>query len=297
MPETILSSDEHHVYIETSLTDDTEYLRALNGVEEVRVANGPHLMKRFPASRFICDPAAINTRVHAHRSGPSVTVFGMSGYSTLTGERCAQLEIEPGEYEALVSSCYAGALQHVQHTLPAAARLRIVDGAADIGIDKLARHVAMQLGIDVLSFNCPEYLWWVDNAAEGQPVCVCADKDTYAHTYINALDILFAANGGPVSYQKDIYAATQTGGRVRVIPLDALRALGARTRAYTDDGKVLDAIAALAHSFPSMSVYPIEVEQAADKYEAIRRYLGEMLTGLIRPTLPIELRYPNPATS
>lgn len=241
-----------------------EYLLELPGVTVMD--DGSTLCKLFPGDRFKITPDEIQAVIAQHRTGRDVIVLGFSGYSVLNAARCEALHIRLGEYEAACVGMFAASINGVR-TKVYNPDVRIIYGSSDTGVDRVIEDVATRINCPLIGISCPEYLWWV-NAEKGPIICVTPDKQEYCDTYIQGLDILFAANGGPVSYDMDIRAATHFAKRVIVV--DVLRTLGARIQGFDKDNNVLDAAAAIQERLALISAGDEWVQRENDPYEAMK---------------------------
>jgi len=166
--------------------------------------------------------------------------------------------------------------------------VRIIYGSSDMGVDKAIEQVATHINCPLLGISCPEYLWYV-NADKGPTICVAENTEEYCNTYIKGLDILFAANGGPVSYEMDIRAATRFAKRVIIV--DVLRTLGARIQGFDQDNKVLDAAAALQERLALISSGDEWVNKEGDAYEAMTDRLITRVVTFARQLVSPERAY------
>jgi hypothetical protein len=262
-----------------------DYKANLPGV----VVHGNTIRKEFPVERFLLNQGEIDAAVARHREGTDVIVLGFSGYSMLDAERCAQLNIRLGEYEAASVGMVAACVDGVRSKL-GDPPIRFVYGSSDLGIDRSIEEVCTSEGCDLLGFSCPNYLWWVDNSEEGPTICIMPDESQYADAYVRALDILFAMNGGKVSYEMDILAATRYHKRVAVV--DVLRTLGARSQGFDHKGNVLDAAAALAERLRLITPGDEFVQKGdGDTFAETQRKLVTSVVGLARGIVSPDTAY------
>jgi len=272
-------------YVLTAPIEGNESLRKVSGVNE---SNGV-FSKNFPRGRFISTKKAITDAVARHREGVDVVVSGMSGYSELGAERCTALNIQPGRYESLASSLLISSLRAQKREIRGI-NARLVYGSSGVGVDLVTQNVAAKEGIPLLGFTCPEYLWWVSNESVGPTICICRDEAEYCKQYVGALDILFAANGGEVSFNMDLLAATRM--HKRVIGLNVLQTLGANTPAYTPEGKVADAIGALNYGLSIIDLGSVVVTRSPDPFPAIKQRFCETVVGITRGLVSGSRAYP-----
>ncbi len=255
--------------------EGNEYLREIQGVTE----RDGNFFKKFPRTRFTAIHADIKKAIAQHRKGEDVVVYGMSGYSLLGKERCAGLNIKSGQYEAMVSSLLIQSIRAQQESIRGI-NIRLAYGSSATGVDLEIENVARKENIPLLGFTCPDYLWWVNNSPDGPMICICKDKNDYCEQYIGALDILFAANGGPVSYQMDIKAATEHFKPI--IALNVLQVLGASTPAFTPDGKVADAVGVLNKMYNIINFSPSSATTVPDLYPAVSKQFCATVVGITR---------------
>lgn len=283
-----------YLILEDEVREDNKYLAHVSGVEIVgRIL----YRKSFPGDRFLTDRDQIVAAIKQHREGNNVVLLGFSGYSDLNEKRCADLNIRVGEYEkasvGLIEACVHGLRRELGNPT-----IKFVHGSSDMGIDQSIEAVCLAMECERLGFSCPEYLWWV-NSATGPTVCVMTkenalspvgtNEQAYCDAYVQAVDILFAANGGKVSYEMDVRAATLY--HKRVVILDVLRTLGARIQGFDQSGKVLDAAAAFVERFHIIHAGDALFQSPNDIFKATREALVERIVGLARNIVSPEMAY------
>lgn len=279
-----LFATETELVLQRPWENGREYLLD-HGAE--KIGKPARLAKRFPRSRFLATQAEIERRLTIFHENTDF-VSGMSGYSELNQQRCAELGIRVGEYESAVVGLMQSAINRVRKRM-SRARYGLVYGAADMGVDHSIEVVAKKENLPLIGFNCLDYLWYVDNAVEGPFICVYRTKDEYCHAYVDACDLLMASNGGQVSYQKDIIAATQR--MIPVLPIDVIGMLGASIPAFKPDGKTVnDAVGALLHVMRLIG-FQERGGLAEDRYTQVADAFASAVVARAREVIPPAYAY------
>jgi hypothetical protein len=276
-----LSIDGSEIVLERPYNKDCAYLADYGAIKK-----GNLLTKRFPRSRFLILENEIKARLEIFQETCDF-VSGMSGYSELNATRCAELGIRVGQYEAAVTGLMTSAINRVRAKIPKA-RYGLVYGSSALGVDLAIENVAAEQNLPLIGFTCPEYLWYVSNNSEGPHVCVMKTKTDYCHAYVENCNLLMASNGGAVSYQKDIIAATMR--MIPVLPINVIGMLGASIPAFKPDGSVNDAVGALLHVMRLVS-FQTQQGLADDRYDHAANEFANAVTARAREVVPPQYAY------
>jgi len=111
-----------------------------------------------------------------------------------------------------------------------------------MGVDQAVIEIAGKMNIIQLGHSCPEFMMYVKD--DDIPVYVAEDREAYADSFINSLDILIAANGRYHAFQHDIDAAFKK--LKYVLPVNVIRSISTTggPPAIGPDGKIEDAVTA-----------------------------------------------------
>lgn len=249
------------------------------------------LMKCFPAERFFWSTEDVAQITATFRRSCDF-ISGMSGYSALSLTRCNELGIRPGSYEEAVYGIFMSGVTRFRDELGEGLVYGIVHGSSDTGVDLAVQRAATEQKVPQLGFTCLEYLWYVDNAADGCNICILRTKEEYGLAYVHACDVLMAANGGPVSYDMDIAAATRA--HIPVIPVDVLGMLGTSVPPFkvVDGRKVVnDAAAAIIFAVRLIDMHTT-LSNASDRYRAVSASFAEAVVARAREVVPVASAYP-----
>lgn len=175
-------------------------------------------------------------------AGRNVIRIGMTGYSSITDEDCAAWGIKVGAYDVACGAILTKMVMHLRENFPGC-RIKVVHGASNMGIDKVIIEVAKRLNLDMVGFNCLEWLFYVKDD-DDFPVYVASNKAQYADAFIRNLDILLSAGGRIQALEHDMLAAIKYNKRL--IILNLLKTLSANGGPPARDGagRILDASAA-----------------------------------------------------
>ena len=176
------------------------------------------------------------------RNAPDVITIGMTGYSALKDEQCRQWGIKPGAYEAACAGILAHTIRMLQRKFEGA-RIKVTHGASDLGIDKVVIGVARQLNLDQLGFNCPGWMWYVND--DDIPVYVARDKEAYGDRFVRHTDILLSVGGRDQSLISDITAAIKYGKCLITCPVMQAISSNGGPPSRDGEGKIQDATKAL----------------------------------------------------
>lgn len=230
-------------------------------------------------------PDQYDLAVAQNLTGKNVIRLGANGYSKLTPERCAAWGIQPGAYEA---ACF-GLLSYMYEALCAdfpGVDIRFVNGASNVGIDKVLIQVAQTYNRYQLGHSCPGFMFYVD-PDDGVPVYVGATKEQYADAFIRSLNILVACNGGEQAFVHDISAMFRH--KRHLIPVNVIRSISTcGGPPAVVDGRVEDAVAAFEQHVHTMTQ---ALYQASDPYLAITRHVTQAASQIARRQLVPSLAF------
>lgn len=259
-----------------------EHLENEAGVARV----GDRFEKRFPASRFVFEKNDVEKAVELFRRQCDF-VFGMSGYSNVNQKRCNELGIKLGQYEYSVAGLMKRAIGTMRQRI-SSVRPGIVYGSSEMGVDLAIGGVAEQDNIPLLGTSCLAYLWYVNNKPEGPAILITKTKQEYNEMYVGLLDLLLAANGGQVSYDMDIHAATRR--MIPVVPVDVLAMLGSKAPAFVTDShgnrKVNDAVGALIYTWRLLDWTSAGFSHAKDRFEEVSKQFSDAVVAAAREVAP-----------
>lgn len=259
---------------------------------EIRVVRvGDRFEKRFPASRFVFEKKDIEKSIELFKQQCDF-VFGMSGYSNVDWKRCDELGIKLGQYEYSVVGLMRRAIGTMRQRI-SSVRPGIVYGSCELGVDLAIGKVAEQDNIPLLGTSCLSYLWYVDNKPAGPTILVARTKQEYNELYVGLLDLLLAANGGQVSYDMDIHAATKRF--IPVIPVDVLGMLGSKVSAFivNSDGvrKVNDAVGAIESTIRMLDWRNVGFSHVTDRFEEVSRQFSDAVVAAAREVAPAKYSF------
>ncbi|MFA5358824.1 MAG: hypothetical protein WC310_03325 [Patescibacteria group bacterium] len=221
--------------------------------------------------------------------GPNVVVIGLTGYSSIKSEHCARWGIKPGAYEYAVHSMLTNLVNELRTAYPGI-DIRFVHGASDMGVDKEVIAVGEELGVPQLGFSCPEFLSYVDNENHDFPIYVGADQADYSDKFIQALDILVAANGRKQAFIHDMSAALSHAKYI--VPINIVQAISSTggPAAINEDGTIEDA----TELFYQRVVYlAIQFGIAGqDVWAELNQKLTQAIKAITRKILPANAAFP-----
>ncbi|NQT49740.1 hypothetical protein HQ571_03555 [Candidatus Kuenenbacteria bacterium] len=226
------------------------------------------------------DRAVAETIAH-----PDSFVFSMNGYSRITDEQCRRYGIQPNAYEEACAAIMRKAILCLREKFHGA-KLQLVYGASDTGVDKAIEEVAREFNIVPLGFSCIRYMLYVKD--DEIPVFVAGSKDEYADLYIKSLDLLFATGGREHALQHDVLAACIYGKRIHFVDiLNGLSNTGGVPATVTDeDGntRVDNAAAAMGRnvSFFSREDAVATTPLGGDRWDAIFMDVASVATQVCR---------------
>lgn len=267
--------------------------RGKEGLEKeagvVRV--GDLLEKRYPASRFHFEKNDMKKVIELFRSQCDFS-FGMSGYSNVDQKRCNELGIKLGQYEYSVAGLMKRAIGTMRQRI-SSVRPGIVYGSSEMGVDLAIGGVAEQDNIPLLGTSCLAYLWYVNNKPVGPNILIARTKQEYNELYVGLIDLLLAANGGQVSYDMDIHAATRR--MIPVVPVDVLSMLGSKVPAFIVDSsggrKVNDAVGALIYTWRLLDWTSAGFSHAKDRFEEVSKQFSDAVVAAAREVAPAKYSF------
>lgn len=228
-------------------------------------------------------PRDYDRAVAENLSGSDVLIIGFNGYSSLTPEKCQDWGVKPGAYEAACYSVFMSTIKHLQAKFNGI-DIRIVHGASDIGVDKIAIKVSTDLNRPQLGHSCPKFMFYVPD--DNMPIYVAATQAEYAHSFIHSLHVLIAANGRAQAFEHDIDAAFKL--RKHIIPINILKSISTTggPPAFNASGEIEDAVAAMEHLVHMVST-KLGMSQG-DMFEELRNHINKTVTVIARQILSVE---------
>ncbi len=218
-------------------------------------------------------------------SSPDNFVVSMNGYSRITDEQCIRYGIQQGAYEEACRALMSHTIGHLKKKFTGA-HLRLIHGAADLGVDKAIQEVADEYNIVPLGFSCPRYMLYVND--DQTPVYVGTNQDDYSDKFIQSLDLLITTGGREVTLQHDVLAACVYNKRIHFVDiLNSLSSTGGVPATVTGpDGKlrVDNAAAAMGRnvSFFSRHNATAMVPRSGDLWDAIFENVSSIATEVCR---------------
>lgn len=146
----------------------------------------------------------------------------MNGYSRITEDQCRRYGIQSGAYEAACKAIMSRAIKTLKEKFYGA-RLKLIHGASDMGVDKAIQEAADDNKIIPLGFSCPRYMLYVKD--DNIPVYIAANKDDYSNKYIQSLDLLITTGGREQVLHHDILASIIYNKHIHIV--DVLNSLSA----------------------------------------------------------------------
>lgn len=202
--------------------------------------------KRFSQKRVIL-PEDQDALSMLH--GENLVVLGMTGYSSIKPQDCADWGLKPGAYEAACQDLITNVIKSLQAEFPGI-QIAIADGASDMGVDKAIIAAANRLAIPHMGFSCPAFMFYVND--DDAAVYVAPSQADYADAFIRNLSILISAGGRMQALEHDMLAAIKYNKRL--ILANILKAISTNGGPPARDasGRVLDATAAFQQSIVSL---------------------------------------------
>jgi len=179
------------------------------------------------------------------RDVDDVVTVGMTGYSSLKPEVLKAWGLKPGEYEAACRDILAYTVRLLQQEF-LGIRIKLNHGASDMGIDGAVIDVARELSLDQLGFNCPKWMFYVND--DEIPVYVAENQAEYADAFVRNTDILISVGGREQSLMHDITAAIKYGKCLIVAPVMNAISCNGGPPSRDGDGVVQDATQAFLTS-------------------------------------------------
>lgn len=179
------------------------------------------------------------------RNVEDVVTIGMTGYSSLKPEVLKDWGLKPGEYEAACRDILACTILLLQREYQGI-RIKLTHGASDMGIDRAVIEVARKLNLDQLGFNCPKWMFYVND--DEVPVYVAEDQESYADAFVRNTDILISVGGREQSLMHDVTAAIKYGKCLIVAPVMNAISSNGGPPSRNGNGEVQDATQAFLTS-------------------------------------------------
>jgi hypothetical protein len=243
--------------------------------EDVRIYR-----KNFKIKRIYL-PDELDTAQEALGS-PDI-VIGMTGYSSVKTDEWG---IKPEAYEVACADILGNAILELQKEFPTI-RVALVHGAAPMGVDLSVMDVAKGLRLSNLGFNCPLYMFYVDDD-EGK-VYVAKNKGEYSDAFIQGLNMLISVGGRAQALEHDISAAIRFRKRLVLFNLiEAISTTGGPP-AWGPDGKVEDATAAFFHAIKMVSA--VNPSPANGYYRGSRDEIAQDLVNYARTIIDPRLAF------
>lgn len=236
--------------------------------------------KRFVRSVFY-GTSEYDRAVREHLAGPNAFVVAVNGYTSLTPAECAAYGVRTGDYDCACRELLRSVSAMLRAQLPEI-DIRFVHGAGP-GIDQTTRTFATEAGFRHLGFNCPRYLFYVDDV--DQPIYVAETVDEYADAFVRSCDMLIAANGREHSYRMDIDAVLKHDKFF--VPVNVLRAISSNggPPARNKDGHIEDAVAHFEQRV-YMQNRSAAVSTTADRWRSTVIDTGDIAVCIARQFLP-----------
>ena len=234
---------------------------------------------------------ALAELLSAHNSN---FVLSMNGYSRITRDQCRRYGVEPGAYEHACKAILRNAVRHLNEKLDTA-KVLLIDGASDMGVDAAIAEVALKLNVPSLGFSCPRYMLHVPD--DERAVFVAKDSEDYADYYVRSLDLLLTTGGREQVLKHDVLAACLYNKRIHVVDvLNMLSSTGGVSATITDEsGKVTveNAAAAFGRNITFFTTTEAVVAKPAggDIWDAVFNNVASIATETCRRKMPPELKF------
>jgi len=217
-------------------------------------------------------------------------IFSLNGYSSLKLEWLNKYGITPGAYEDTCTEISYTIIDRLRQTMPKS-RLFMIDGASDMGIDKVIADVAFEQNITRLSFSCPEYMLYVVD--DHNPVFVANTKAEYANYYIKSLDLLISTGGRKQALEHDVSAACIYQKRIHFADVMNILSNGRVPATIVgEDGEIVieNAAAAFGSNISYFSyndaVTVSNTSNSGDRFEALFENIAKVATDVCRRRMP-----------
>src|SRR3989344_1208851 len=215
--------------------------------------------------------------------GSNVVVIGMTGYSRLTDQQCFEWGIKPRAYENACMDILGTVIHNLNKEYPGI-KVKLVDGASDMGVDQAVIEVARQLNIEHLGYSCPEYLFYVKD--DEDPIFVAGTRQAYSDAFIANLDILFSVGGRVQALEHDISAAIRFNKHLILLNILHSLSTNGNPPARDGNGNVVDATAAFYESIARLSKNHLYAS-----YEDLKDFATETSTIMCRKMLSPEISF------
>lgn len=218
--------------------------------------------------------------------GIGTITLGMTGYSSLGADKCRLWGVTQDAYDHACAHVLGHLINTLRNQFPHL-RIKLVDGASDMGVDRAILTVVdkMNLHGDHLGFSCPAFMVYVRD--DDAPVYVGASQSEYAEAFIQSLDVLACVGGRKQALEFDMLAAIKYDKRL--ILLNVLRAICRNTgpQARDAEGQVEDAVTA----FERAIFMTTGLSQGFDQFEQLLTLAGEAVCQIGRVQLPPQIAY------
>jgi hypothetical protein len=212
-------------------------------------------------------------------------ILSMNGYSYLGPEHFRRYGIQVGDYEAACAAILRSTIKLLKIKFPEA-KLQLVYGASDMGVDQAIEIVAREFSLNLFGFSCVEFLPYAKD--DDIPVYVADTIDDYADAYIRSLDLLITTGGREHALKHDVLAACVYNKRIHFVDvLNSLSMTGGVPATVIDEvGKVKVDNAAAAFgrnvSFFSRDNVVAANPDKGDRWDAIFENVSSVATGVCR---------------
>jgi hypothetical protein len=216
---------------------------------------------------------------------PDQIVLSMNGYSTLKPDDLRRYGMKKGAYEQACAAVLRTAIEKLRRKFRGA-KIQLVFGASDLGVDQAIEIVAREYNILPLGFSCPEFILYVKD--DEIPVYIAADRDLYADYYVRSLDLLLTTGGREQALKHDITASVRYNKRIHFIDLPALLSNNGGIPATVIDAdghtKIENAAAAFGRNISFFSAKAASNEQPknGDVWDAVFTNVEQVATEVCR---------------
>jgi len=225
---------------------------------------------------------------------PDSFVLSMNGYSYLGPEHFRRYGIQEGDYEAACAAILRSAIKQLRIKFPEA-KLQLIYGASDMGVDKAIEIVAREFNLNLFGFSCVEFLPYAKD--DDIPVYVADTVDDYADAYIRSLDLLITTGGREHALKHDVLAACVYNKRIHFVDvLNSLSVTGGVPATVIDEkGKVTVDNAAAAFgrnvSFFSRDNAVSASSDKGDRWDAIFENVSSVAIGVCRQKMSAQKKF------
>lgn len=266
---------------------DKEYLLKIPGVvcENPEAPMAERIYRKDFKNKTIYLPGEYQKAVHDVLSGTDVACIGMTGFSAIGAENCKAWGITEETYVAACQDLLGQTINTLQKHFPGI-KIKLVDGASDMGVDRATIGVAQVMNLDHLGFSCPNFMFYVND--DKAPVYVAANQSEYADAFVRSLNILFSVGGRKQALEHDMLAAVKYDKRL--VLLNVLRSIckSGGPQARDGDGKIIDATSAFEQA---LSLQGILGQHSSDPFKDLCTFAGDAADRICRAILAPERAY------